>query len=163
MPIEKINAAGGYNNLFGVTAVNAHGETTFFSSSASLEVASDLNLALAASGNYQFRFDDYGLRRKTVNIGSWDMKSTYYKKVPNPLTINQKWKNTRGLNLIVRDDSDAVYYTSDTAPGVSGLTDVSVSGITDTHITLKRRDGGYFDSNDFNSSANRGWVTMWYV
>ena len=161
MPIEKINSADGYNNRDGIVSVNKLGDFDKIDVNP-LSTVDELNLSVQASGNYQFRFDDYGLRRKTVNIGSWNMKSIYFKKVLNPLGNADKWKGTRALNLVVKDDSDTKYYTSDTAPGVSGLADLSVSGITQTHITLKRRDGGYFDSTDFNGSENRGFVTVWY-
>ena len=161
MPIEKINPEDGYNNRDGVVALSKQGDIARINTD-TLSTVDELNLAVQASGNYQYRFDDYGLRRKTVNIGSWNMDSIYFKKVINPIAIADKWKNTRALNLVVRNDSDATYYTADTAPGVSGLTDVSVSGIGSTHITLQRRDGGYFDSSSFSASANRGWITVWY-
>ena len=60
MPIEKINPADGYNNRDGVVALSKQGDIARINTD-TLATVDELNLAVQASGNYQYRFDDYGL------------------------------------------------------------------------------------------------------
>ena len=102
------------------------------------------------------RFDDYGLRRKTVQIGTWDMDADGFVNITHSLPPGA-WANTRSIELsIINDAADFVHDDNDAEA------DVSVSGINSTQVVITRTPSGKFDSTDFNGSDNRGHVTIWY-
>ena len=113
---------------------------------------------------YITKFDDYGLRRKTVEMGDWNMDSTGFLKVSHGLNYSDTWKGTRSTGFTIRDDADSVYYGSKNSDNDAMLSlDLAVSGITSKKVVMIRRTGGSFDSSDFDSTNyNRGWVTVWY-
>jgi hypothetical protein len=119
------------------------------------------------SGQYTTKFDDYGLRRKTVEIGDWDMNTAASATVAHGLSATA-WKNIRSVEIIIRNDvggTDAYYNDShDEATTSSGSGGVEVNKIDSTNVTLNRASPGAFDSTSFeDTSYNRGWVTVWYV
>ena len=159
MPIHKTNPDAGYNNYDGILNVNKHGETKNLDAHPQSPY---IDHTAEISGNYSFRFDDYGLRRKTFSIGAWSMGSVSYKRVFHDFGPHQ-WTKTRSSEIMIRNDANSVYHEGGHSPGVSGLNDVTVSGITATQVVLTRRDGGYFDSSSFDSSSvSRGYLTIWY-
>ena len=80
MPIKKIKTSDGYNNNDGVVSVNKLGDTQRIDVNVTSTIT-ELDFAVRASGDYQSRFDDYGLRRNTVEIGDWNMDCTGFVKV----------------------------------------------------------------------------------
>tara|TARA_Y100000592_G_scaffold100649_1_gene181723 strand:+ start:2932 stop:3438 length:507 start_codon:yes stop_codon:yes gene_type:complete len=109
------------------------------------------------------RFDDYGLRRKTVEIGDWDMESSQTATVAHGLT-NNLWKNVRNIEVVVRNDDDDTYYTDSTDTSANADDGVEIEKIDATNVTLKCAAAtSTFANSSFNqTSYNRGWVTIWY-
>lgn len=164
MPIEKIKTSDGYNNSDGVVSVNKLGDTQRLDIDATPTIT-ELDFAVKASGDYQSRFDDYGFRRKTVEIGDWNMDSTGFVKVSHGLEYSDTWKGTRSSEFTIRNDADTTYYGSNLSKSATHMTnvDIAVSGITSKKVVLIRKTDGSFDSSDFDSTGyNRGWVTVWY-
>ena len=160
MPIHKINPNEEYNNYDGILNVNRHGDTARL---AAHEQSPFIDHTAEISGTYSIRFDDYGLRRKTYEIGPWDMTSKGHTAVSHGLG-EEKWKDVCSTELILKNDADDKLYSGGNSVGVSGLNDVSVSGIDSSRAILTRRDGGFFDSSSFNSTfVSRGKLTLWYT
>ena len=153
------------NNNDGVVSVNRLGDTQRINVDATPPIT-ELDFAVRASGDYETKFDDYGLRRTTVNIGDWNMDTTGSVKVDHGLEYSDTWKGTRDVGIVIRNDADTIYYNdTKTNTGAAEMTNVSiaVSGITNKKVVLIRKTGGSFDSADFDSTSyNRGWVTVWY-
>ena len=116
-----------------------------------------------ASSDYSAKYDDYGLKRLTVAIGTWDMDATATVSVTHGLT-GATWKDTRSIELAIRNDDDNTRYTNNGGHGLGMINnDIVASGITSTSVILCRREGGQFDSTEFNSTTiSRGNVTLWY-
>jgi len=109
-----------------------------------------------ASGNAE-RYDDYGLRRKTIEIGSWDMDTDGIKKVTHDLPPGA-WANTRSVDLAIQNDSQDFIHDDNDAEA-----DVAISGVNSTQVVLSRTPSGKFDDAAYDDSAiNRGWLTVWY-
>jgi hypothetical protein len=112
----------------------------------------------AIESGYDTRFDDYGLRRKTLELGDWDMDADISKEVAHGL-IGGQWQGVRNVELVIRNDDDTSYYTGHLADSP----EASVSGVQETNITIQRKVSGTFDGTDFNATSyNRGWATIWY-
>jgi len=113
---------------------------------------------------YITKFDDYGLRRKTIEMGDWNMDSTGFLNVTHGLNYSDTWKGTRHAEFTVRNDADDVYYVDGAFSSQAMLADdIAVSGVTNTKVVIIRREGASFDSSNFDSTNyNRGWVTLWY-
>ena len=75
MPIKKIKTSDGYNNKDGIVSVNRLGDIQRINVDATPTIT-ELDFATRASGELQTKFDDYGLRRTTVEMGDWNMDST---------------------------------------------------------------------------------------
>jgi len=165
MPIQKAKTGDGYNNSDGIVSVNKLGDTQRIDVDATPTIT-ELDYAVRASGALQTKFDDYGLRRTTVNIGDWNMDTTGSVKVDHGLEYSDTWKGTRDVGVVIRNDADTIYYNdTKTNTGAAEMTNVSiaVSGITNKKVVLVRKTSGSFDSSDFDSTSyNRGWVTVWY-
>lgn len=163
MPIRKIKTSDGYNNKDGIVSVNKHGDTQRIDVNVTPTIT-ELDYAVRASGDYQTRYDDYGLRRKTVDMGDWNMDSTGFLKVSHGLDYSDTWKGTRNVEFTVRNDADTTYYVDGAFSSEAMLADdIAVSGVTNKKVVMIRREGASFDSSDFDSTSyNRGWVTVWY-
>ena len=112
--------------------------------------------------DYDAKFDDYGLRRKTIEIGDWDMDSTASITVAHGLA-SDLWKNVRSMEVTVRNDDDDTYYTDSTDTSANADAGIEIEKIDATNITVKRAASGTFDSAAFDASGyNRGWLTIWY-
>ena len=111
------------------------------------------------------RFDDYGLRRKTIEIGTWDMDSSQTATVAHGLT-NDLWKNVRNIEIVVRNDDDDTYYTDSTDTSANADDGIEIERIDATNVTIKCAAAtSTFDNANFNNvtdSYNRGWITIWY-
>jgi len=117
------------------------------------------------SSQYTGKFDDYGLRRKTIEIGDWNMDSTASATVAHGLSATA-WKNIRSVEIMIRNDAGGTdtYYNDSTDTSANADAGVEVTSIDATNITLNRAGSGTFDATTFNdTSYNRGWVTVWYV
>jgi len=94
-----------------------------------------------------------------VDIGDWDMDATDFVIVVHGIS-SATAKKIRGIDVIIRDDGDAVRIPINayTTAGIAG--GVDSSGLVST--TLRRASGGKFDSTSYNqTSFNRGWITYW--
>ena len=150
--ISKVIPSNALNQ--GAPILGVHGANTTITKLDSQ--ASQWSIESIESG-YDTRFDDYGLRRKTIELGDWDMDATDAVEISHGL-INNQWKGTRSVELIIRNDADTVYYDDS-----ASAENVFVSGIGETVLTLDRLRTGAFDGTDFDSTSyNRGWATIWY-
>lgn len=111
---------------------------------------------------YEAKFDDYGLRRKTIELGDWNMDATASITVAHGLA-SDLWKNVRSMEVTVRNDADDTYYTDSTDTSANADAGIEIEKIDATNVTIKRAGSGTFDATTFNSTSyNRGWVTVWY-
>lgn len=110
------------------------------------------------------KFDDYGLRRKTIDIGKWDMNTDASFTVAHGLS-STAWKKVRGIEVVIRNDNDDTYYTDSTDTSDNADDGVEIEKIDATNVTLKRAaTASTFDNANFEDAPedNRGWVTVWY-
>ena len=155
----KVITANDINQGSSVVGVNASG--AYDSSTTITKTASTLSVQYSAR-DYSAKFDDYGLRRKTVEIGDWNMDSTASGAVAHSLT-NNLWKNVRSIEVAVRNDDDDTYYTDSTDTSANADAGIEIEKIDSANVTLKRAGSGTFDATAFNATSyNRGWVTIWY-
>jgi hypothetical protein len=124
------------------------------------------------SGQYTTKFDDYGLRRKTVEIGTWDMDTTADVEIKHGLIVGAAWKNVRSIEVTIRNDDDNTYYTDSTDTSANADAGIEITKIDEDVVYLARATLGTFDSVNFDKVAdpgdasivyNRGWITVWYV
>jgi hypothetical protein len=109
-----------------------------------------------------FRGSADSLTYKIVNIGDWNMDSTVNVSVAHGLA---NFKNIRSVSVILRDDSDAIYYAFPAYSGLGGaIIQAGIGQIDSTNIVLSRQNASDFDSTSFNSTGfNRGFITIGYV
>lgn len=94
--------------------------------------------------------------QKVVQIGTCDMTSKDTIRVPHNLTGN----NIVSICAIVRNDDSTLFYQ---AMGHDGATtDFQVNYWSSTYVALKRSVTGTFNSTDFNSAINRGYLLIFY-
>jgi hypothetical protein len=94
------------------------------------------------------------LNTKLIDIGDWNMNTTYEFEVTHGLTLNK----IRGMSVLIRNDADTNY----TLLAINGVTACYADA---TEITLNRVNSGAFDTSFYESppSGNRGWITIQYV
>jgi len=95
------------------------------------------------------------LRAKTIEIGTWNMDSTPSVDVTHDLD----YKKVRIIYVMIRNDDDTSINPLDIqGNGWWGI------GVTNTEVTLRRLNGGFFDgsANYDGARFNRGFVTIWY-
>lgn len=96
-----------------------------------------------------------------VEIGDWNMDTT----LNVDITHGVDPKKIRGIDVIIRDDSDQNYDKLEFgATGTGELQGwvelIRTSGLT-TSLRLRRLTGGYFDTTAYDATSyNRGWVTI---
>ena len=162
MATTKVITTTSINNGRSVISVNPAGA---YDSSTITKTSSTIpkNTAQLTPKDNSSRFDDYGLRRKTIEIGTWDMPDTASITVAHGLT-NDLWKNVRNIDIVIRNDADTIYY-NDSHQNEIGTNPfgVEINKIDNTNVTLNR-NGATFDSTSFDtdSNYNRGWITVWY-
>ena len=140
----------GNNNVKGNTIV---GQTTYDNQN---QTGTDSNNTLTYGSSV-----DYAT--KTIDIGDWDMDATQQKSVSHGLTATE-WKTIRAVNVIIRNDVDALYYKLETSNNVNSDFEGGVESVSSTKIFMNRRSTGFFDSVAFDSTSyNRGWVTVQYT
>lgn len=108
--------------------------------------------------------DNMILKTKVLEIGDWDMSSTYSVNVTHGLTRTK----IRSVDILIRSDSDGTM-TSLIYTVKSGLNAGVTSGTYElnngapTVIKCIRFDDGAFNSSSWsNTSFNRGWITIVY-
>ena len=158
--IQKVITANALNQGAAIVGIQRADATINKLDAPQISVLRDVDgtesIGVVESG-YDTRFDDYGLRRKTLEMGDWNMDSTETISVTHSLGNNQ-WQGTRSVELVIRNDDDTTYYDGDRAGE-----NVFVSGVAATTVLLARKTGGSFDGTDFDATGyNRGWVTIWY-
>ena len=140
----------GNNNVKGNTIV---GETTYDNQN---QTGTDSNntLTYGSSVNYA---------TKTIDIGDWDMDADTTVFISHGLSATE-WKTIRAVNVIIRNDADAIYYNLETLKDFDGYLEGGTGDITSAKLFLNRRLLGFFDSVNFDSTSyNRGWVTVQYT
>tara|TARA_R110002074_G_scaffold258028_1_gene430491 strand:+ start:66 stop:560 length:495 start_codon:yes stop_codon:yes gene_type:complete len=160
--ITKIINGNNTNQGGFVVAINRGGSTAVTASGA--PSMNQVPVYEVLESGYVTKFDDYGLRRTTVEMGDWNMDSTGFIKVNHGLNYSDTWKGTRQVEFTVRNDADTTYYVDGAFSSQAMLADdIAVSGVTSKKVVMIRREGASFDSSDFDSTSyNRGWVTVWY-
>ncbi len=164
----KVITANDINQGSSVVGVNASG--AYDSSTTITKTASTLSVQYSAR-DYSAKFDDYGLRRKTVEIGAWDMDTEADVEIKHGLTVGAAWKNVRSIEVTIRNDDDNTYYTDSTDTSANADAGIEITKIDEDAVYLARAGAGTFDSVNFNEAAdpgddsivyNRGWITVWY-
>tara|TARA_Y100001938_G_C8073892_1_gene424789 strand:- start:913 stop:1380 length:468 start_codon:yes stop_codon:yes gene_type:complete len=154
MPTEKPVSSASINQGSIVTGVQKLGGSSISTSEIPVQFTSN---------QYTTKFDDYGLRRKTIEIGDWNMNTTASITVAHGLT-NDLWKNVKNIEIVIRNDADTIYYNDSHQNDIgTNPFGVEINKIDNTNVTLNR-NGTTFDSTlfDTDSNYNRGWVTIWY-
>lgn len=107
--------------------------------------------------------DGGGLVLKILEIGDWDMDADVSVSITHGVSGSPMTSGS-GMSILsvdIRKDSGFVY--SALGVGSAGGTTNNLEIYWDnTTITLVRANGGDFDSTNYNSSGNRGWVTIAY-
>jgi len=106
------------------------------------------------------------LKKEFIDIVNWNMGSSSSIIVSLPVS----YKKIRTLQVVVRDDSDSIYYNlfgegSSGTPGTpQGGAEISNAIVPANTVTLFRAAGGFFTSGLFNAVGGfvRGWVTIEY-
>lgn len=156
MATTKTISANSLNHGSSVTGVQVSGGSSTSTTTVPVQFTSN---------QYTTKFDDYGLRRKTIEIGTWDMDTTASVTIAHGLS-NNLWKNVRNIELVVRNDADTTYYTDSTDTASNADDGIEIEKIDDTNVTLIRAAAtSTFDSTNFDKTTdnyNRGWITLWY-
>ena len=164
----KVINANAVNQGSSIVGVNSSG--AYDSASTISKTKSTLD-SQYSSRDYSSKFDDYGLRRRTVEIGAWDMDTTAAVEIKHTL-INNLWKNVRAIDVVIRNDADTIYYTDSTDTSADADDGFEITKIDEDAVYLARAAAAStFDNTDFNQTAepsdasivyNRGWITIWY-
>jgi len=94
------------------------------------------------------------LKQKIIEIGDWNMNSLLTVTVTHGIT---DWKKIRNIGVIIRKDSDDLYYSFSFADSLSRCK------INATSIILEETITGVFQVGDFNSTSyNRGYIFIVY-
>ncbi|MGH1436602.1 MAG: hypothetical protein ACRBG0_19320 [Lewinella sp.] len=103
---------------------------------------------------------DTKIYTKVIDIGDWNMDSSASVSVTHGVTEGK----IRGLQGIIRDDSDTQYYAIGYQASTNDVAfeqDWNASG--STTIDVVRKGSGSFDNTNFDSTSyNRGWITITY-
>jgi hypothetical protein len=109
--------------------------------------------------------DEFGLSKKRLDIGVWDMDASATVNVAHGLS-GTEWQSIRRVQATIRNDGDLVYQNLES--GTSTFTPDPMGMITNrdsTNIVLVRVTGGVFDSAAHSTApgGNRGWVDFEYI
>jgi len=101
---------------------------------------------------------EMSIQQRLVNIGNWDMDTTASVSVTHGLSLG----NIVGVRAIIINDEETYLYPFSqlyrlSAPNQGGILSLGVAD-----VSLYRKSGGFFDSADFNTSMNRGYVVFDY-
>jgi len=105
------------------------------------------------------------LKKKVVEIGDWNMDSTYTAAVAHGLGAN--FSKIRHVEVMIRNDEGTGLYKLQyiVATGAGKVTGGFLNATDSTNINIEIFSGqyGFFDSTDFNATSyNRGWITIEY-
>jgi len=104
--------------------------------------------------------DDNTLKFKVVDIGDWNMDSTTSHNVAHGLTLSTIRMVTA---TIISDDGNTLNFVTYNK-GSANITDVGITLIDSTNVSLERNLGGAYDNTNYDSTSyNRGHVTIWYT
>ena len=98
------------------------------------------------------------LKTKVIDIGDWDMDTTFSVSISHGLTIT----NIRSVSVLITNDQETT---------LSGLLDydgaTSVAGqvsVGTTTVSLSRFNGSSYDDTSYDATSyNRGWIYITYV
>lgn len=94
---------------------------------------------------------------KHINIGNWDMDATASVSIAHGLTL----LNVINVEAMVFNDAATLAY-----PAValdSATLDLYFTSIDATNVNIARKNGGFFDSVDFDLTPySRGHICVWY-
>lgn len=100
----------------------------------------------------------YPLRRKVIEIGSWNMDTTSNLGVAHGLDLTK----IRNLDVLIQDDTTANRYKlnySNTGADIEG--NFYIQG---TLVRIFRRNGGLWDNVGYSDTGiNRGWIIIDYI
>lgn len=94
-----------------------------------------------------------------VNIGDWDMDATKFVSIAHGIADITK---IRSVSVMIRkDDGTLLPLCSFDSIASDGTVNGAVGAISGTNIILTRKDGGNFDSTDYDqTSYNRGFIVF---
>jgi hypothetical protein len=103
-----------------------------------------------------------GLNITVVQIGDWNMDSTADILVAHGIA---DYKKIRGVDIVIRDDSDAQYSPLMLPSGLlGGYYILNFAGLNPTTIQLNRVTSGFYDTTAYDSTSyNRGFITITHV
>lgn len=106
--------------------------------------------------------DEYVM--KTIDIGDWDIPSSNTLSVNHGLSSTE-WKSIRGIEVIIRNDTDTTYIVGCGIESATLNYTLGVLSYTSTNIGLvvDTSSGLYLGSSFSTTSYNRGWITFWYI
>jgi len=98
------------------------------------------------------------LNTKIIEIGDWDMTSTFLLNVAHGLTASK----IRAISALIRtDDNPEIVYDYSASDNNAAIQSFYVFT---TNIRFQTAAGGFFDTTSFNATSyNRGWITIQYT
>ena len=157
-----ISSLGAKNIFLKGAALLAGVLATGFTYEIEYDLAND-RFNLLPSGDIQTNGVDY-FKTKTLDIGDWNMDTTAAVDV----THGVDHKKIRSIDVIIRDDTDAIHQpidrgfndTNPTQQGAIGSDSYSSTAVRITRLAAPSAfDNAAYDSTSFN----RGWVPITYL
>jgi len=94
---------------------------------------------------------------KVIEIGAWDMSSASTLTVAHGLST--AFSKVRRITVMIQNDTSSQLSEiniTDSGFALQG----SCNGITILYVYLNRLTGGVYDSSDYSTATNRGWITF---
>lgn len=104
------------------------------------------------------------VRRKVIEIGTWNMDSTVTVSVAHGLDLGTSGAlvdKVRGCKVIILNDDQDAASAIEVVDG-SGNSSGGFS-INSTDVILTRTTGGSYDNNTYDGAVNRGYIIIEYV
>ncbi|MCK5149655.1 hypothetical protein KAJ87_01905 [Candidatus Pacearchaeota archaeon] len=148
----------------GVYAYNSGGPASVVGHS-----AEELDLSGGVDGvavfNDGIKTDNIVLKTKVIEIGDWNMVSSFGSGVDHGLGVN--YFKIRSIDVIIRDDANTRIYPILLGDSVELTKGGSIGDTTSNRILISRFTGGFFENSNFDSEEyddpyNRGWITITY-
>jgi len=180
----KVNAQGPFDEAVNskftkVTTFESTGLKTFQNSAIIDTYEQNRGVISGLVGNLAFDGDSFSdlrnislissvdtpIVKETVELGDWNMDLSTSISVPHGLATDNKWKDIRRVEVIIRNDADNLYQPLVSINTANGNLNGAITTITQGGgFQLFRATGEDFDSTDFNSTSfNRGFLTFEYL
>ena len=159
------------NKFVKVTTFDSRGNKTFLNGSINDTYESNRAVVQGTTGNLDFDGDTFFdlknqadtlpnvgvvvLKKKRIEIGVWNMDSTTTVNITHGLSDITK---IRSIEVVIFDNTETtVAFLGNKLVNVSSpAIDGGIDFVSTSAVSLKRTNGGTFDSTFFNSGINRG-------